>query len=135
MSRPPAGLVALSGFFAFGAVVAGVSCVALLTPGSAWEPMWRLNPEASVAFGGMGVWAVAMMFTVAAACALSAWGLWTRARWGHRLALILLVVYLVRDATNTLIRGDLRTLIDLPIGGALIAYLLSAGVRRQFVVR
>ncbi len=132
MSRPSAGLVALSGFFALGAVVAGVTCVALLTPGSAWEPLWRLNPNASVAFDGMGAWAVALMFTVATACALSAWGLWRRAGWGHRLAVILLVVNLIGDATNALVRGDLRTLIGLPIGGALIAYLLSAGVRRQF---
>src|SRR5437870_12167680 len=121
MSRPPAGLVALSGFFALGTVVAGVSCVALLTPGRAWEPMWRLNPAARVAFGGMGFWAVALMFTVAAACALSARGLWIRATWGRRLALILLVVNLVGDATNAFIRSDPRTLIGLPIGGALIA--------------
>jgi len=133
MSRPPAGLLALSGVFALGAVAAGLTCVALLTPGSGWEPMWRLNPEAGVAFEGMGFWAVALMFTVAGACALSAWGLWMRARWGHRLALILLLVNLVGDATTALIRGDLRTLIGLPIGGALIAYLLSAGVRRQFM--
>ena len=134
MSRPSAGLVALSGFFALGAVVAGVTCVALLTPGSAWEPSWRLNPNASVAFAGMGAWAAALMFTVATACALSAWGLWSRAEWGHRLAVSLLVVNVIGDATNAFVRGDLRTLIGLPIGGALIAYLLSAGVRHQFMV-
>ena len=49
------------------------------------------------------------------------------------LALILVVVNLIGDATNAAIRGDLRTLIGLPIGGALIVYLLSAGVRRQFI--
>jgi len=133
MSRPSAGLVALSGFFALGAVVAGVTCVALLTPSSAWEPLWRLNPNAGVAFESMGAWAAALMFTVATACALSAWGLWSRAEWGYRLAVILLVVNLIGDATNAFVRGDLRTLIGLPIGGALIAYLLSAGVRRQFM--
>ena len=133
MSRPSAGLVALSGFFALGAVVAGVACVALLTPGRAWEPLWRLNPNAGVAFESMGTWAAALMFTVAIACALSAWGLWSRAEWGHRLAVILLVVNVIGDATNAFVRGDLHTLIGLPIGGALIAYLLSAGVRRQFM--
>ncbi len=39
---------------------------------------------------------------------------------------------MVGNATNALIRGDLRTLIALPIGMTLIAYLLSAGVRSQF---
>jgi len=80
----------------------------------------------------MGAWAIVLMVAVAAGCACSAWGLWIRARWGHRLAVALLVVNLVGDATNALMRGDLRTLIGLPIGIALIAYLLSAGVRGQF---
>src|SRR5256885_15665369 len=105
MSRPSAGLVRLSGFFALGAGVAGVTCVALLTPRSAWEPLWRLNPNAGVAFESMGALAAALMFTVATACALSAWGLWSRAEWGRRLAVILLVVNVIGDATNAFLRG------------------------------
>jgi uncharacterized membrane protein (DUF2068 family) len=72
------------------------------------------------------------MLVVATACALSAVGLWIRARWGQRLALVLLAVNLVGDTTNAFLRGDLRTLIGLPIAGALIAYLLSARVRSHF---
>ena len=54
------------------------------------------------------------------------------ARWGRRLALAILTANLVGDATNALLRDDLRTLIGLPIGGALIAYLMSARVRVGF---
>ena len=35
------------------------------------------------------------------------------------------------DGTNALVRGEWQTLIGLPIAGALVAYLLSAGVRSQ----
>jgi len=63
---------------------------------------------------------------------LSALGLWIRARWGHRFAVAVVAVNLVGDTMNAVVRGDLRTLIGLPIGGALIVYLLSAKVRRQF---
>jgi len=132
MQRPSTGLVALSGFFALGAIIAGATSVALLFPGGPLQPMWRLNPPAYVALQGMGAWAMVLMVAVAAGCACSAWGLWIRARWGHRLAVALPVVNLVGDATNALMRRDLRTLIGLPIGVALIAYLLSAGVRSQF---
>ena len=132
MHRRPAGLIALAGFFALGAVIASATGVALRWPGTVLEPMWRLNPQAHTAFLGMGAWAVPLMLVVAAACALAAIGLWQRTRWGQRLALGLLAVNLVGDATNALIRGDLRTLIGLPIGGLLIAYLLSKGVRGQF---
>jgi len=131
--RPTAGIIALSVFFAVGALIAGVTCIALLTPGSAWDPMWRLNPNARVAFAGMGASAPALMLAVAGACAFAAWGLRRLARWGRRVALMLLVVNLIGDATNAIVRGDLRTLIGVPIGAALIAYLLSAGVRRQFM--
>lgn len=132
MHRPQAGLVGLSGFFALGATIAIVTSIALLAPGSALDQLWRLNPQARVAFRAMGSWAIGLMVVIAAACALSAVGLWIRAQWGHRLAVILLVVNLLGDASNALVRGDLRTLIGLPIAGALIAYLLTARVRGQF---
>jgi hypothetical protein len=33
---------------------------------------------------------------------------------------------------NAVVLGDLRTLIGIPIGGAVLWYLLSAGTRAQF---
>ena len=57
---------------------------------------------------------------------------WTRRRWGHRLALTVLGINLMGDALNAALRGDARTLIGLPIGGAMIAYLLSHRVRQWF---
>jgi hypothetical protein len=44
----------------------------------------------------------------------------------------LLVINFFGDATNAFVRGDLRTLIGLPIAAGLIIYLLSARVRDQF---
>jgi len=129
--RPP-GLFALSLFFALGAVFAAATALALLTPGGALEAMWQLNPQAHAAFLTMGPWAIVLMMTVAAACASASRGLWIRARWGHRLAVTLLVVNLIADAANALLRGDLRMLVGLPIGALLIAYLLSARVRESF---
>lgn len=123
----------MSGFFALGAVIATLTAIALFFPASPLEPMWRLNPKAHVAFLGMGRWAIALMLVVATSCALSAAGLWMGGLWGHRLALVLLAVNLAGDVANALLRGDLRTLVGIPIAAALIAYLLSAGVRRHFV--
>jgi hypothetical protein len=132
MDRPPAGLIALSGFFTFGAVISALTGIALLTPGGTLEPMWRLNPQAQEAFRRMGSWAPALMAAVSLACALAARGVWRRVRWGHRLALAILVVNLLGDVGNALLRGDTRTLVGLPIGAGLIAYLLSPRVRARF---
>ena len=94
--------------------------------------MWRLNPQAHIAFLGMGLWAILLMLVVSAACVLSAVGLWIRAWWGHRLALFLLAVNLVGDGANAIVRGDPRTLIGLPIAGAFVVYLLNPKVRSGF---
>jgi uncharacterized membrane protein (DUF2068 family) len=122
--RRPPGLTALSGFFVFGAAMSGLTCFLLLFPGTVLDPIWRLNPQAHEAFRSMGIWAVVLMAIVCAACALAAWGLWIVAPWGRWLALGILTVNLIGDVGNAFLRGDLRTLIGLPIGGALIAYLL-----------
>jgi hypothetical protein len=133
--RTSVGLNALALFFALGAASAIVSCVALLSSGGILEQLWILNPPAHTAFLALGPWAIVLMAVVGTACAFSAVGLWSRAPWGRHLALLLLVINLVGDVSNALIRGDLRTLIGLPIAGLLIAYLLSRQARLQFPVR
>ncbi|HEY2293970.1 MAG TPA: hypothetical protein VGM86_24985 [Thermoanaerobaculia bacterium] len=120
----PFGLTALSGFFVFGAAMSGLTCVLLLFPGSALEAVWRLNPQAREGLRRMGPWAIILMAAVCAACALAARGLWMRAPWGRWLALGILTVNLIGDLGSAVVRGDPRTLIGLPIGGALIVYLL-----------
>jgi hypothetical protein len=94
--------------------------------------MWRLKPDAQTDFASLGTWAILLMVVVAAACAGAAVGLWTRQRWGHRLALGVLSVNLLGDTLNPLVRGNWRTLIGLPIGGAMLAYLLSSRIREWF---
>jgi hypothetical protein len=125
----PLGITALSGFFVFGAAMSGLTCFLLLFPGTALDAVWRLNPQAREAFQPMGPWAVVLMAIVCAACALAARGLWIVAPWGRWLAVGILTVNLIGDLANAFLRGDLRTLIGLPIAGALIAYLLSPRAR------
>ncbi|HEY4648840.1 MAG TPA: DUF2127 domain-containing protein, partial [Gemmatimonadales bacterium] len=90
------------------------------------------NPAARTGFEALGNWAVPLMLLVAAACAGAAVGLWWGKLWGYRLALTVLSVNLMGDIFNALVRGDRRTLIGLPIGGAMIAYLLSRRIRERF---
>lgn len=129
----PAGITALSGFYLFGALMSGTAAIALFFPGSILDRMWRLNPPAQEALLGMGPWAIALMVAVSLACAASATGLWIGARWGQRLAVAVLVVNLIGDTANALFRGDLRTLIGLPIAAGIVAYLLSDRVRPYFI--
>jgi ABC-type branched-subunit amino acid transport system permease subunit len=128
MSDRPLGITALALFFGFGSLAAGASALSLAFPGSPLEAMWRLNPAARTDLGRLGPWAVVLMLAVSAACAAAAVGLWTGRPSGRRLAIALLVVNLTGDLLNSLVRGDLRALIGLPIGGAMLWYLLRRPV-------
>jgi uncharacterized membrane protein (DUF2068 family) len=72
------------------------------------------------------------MLFVAGVCVAAARGVWTRARWGYRLAVFGLSVNLVADLVSAIVLHDPVRLVGIPIAGAVVAYLLSSGVRSQF---
>jgi hypothetical protein len=132
MARTPLGLRALTGFFVFGSIMSATAGLGLLFPNGPLESIWQFNPESHEALSKLGGVAVALMVVVSTACALSAIGLLNHATWGLRFALGVLAVNLVGDIANAIVRSDLRTLIGLPIGSLLIAYLLRPGIRGLF---
>jgi hypothetical protein len=121
-------------FFAFGAAMCALTVTLLLIPGTPLDSLWRLNPEARPAFQSLGKVAVLLMLVVGAACGFAAAGMWRGSWWGTRLAVIILSINILGDLFNALVRHDPRTLIGLPIGGAMILYLLKAK-RRQTQVK
>jgi hypothetical protein len=122
--RWPAGVKVLVVFFAFGATACAVTVAALLTPGGTLEIVWRLNPEAHLGFQKIGTaLSVLLMFVVGTACAWAAVGLARQKEWGRRLAIGILALNLIGDSVGAVVRHDPRTLIGLPISGAMIAYL------------
>ncbi len=129
----PLGVRLLAIFFLFGATMCALTVVMLLSPGGALDSLWRLNPEAQPAFQSLGRWSIVLMLIVGSACASTAIGLAKRARWGWQLAIGVLLVNLIGDTINAVVRHDSRTLIGLPIGGALILYLISKSTRKWFV--
>lgn len=125
---------ALSVFFGFGAFASGFSFLTLLFPGGPLDVLWRVNPTSHAALREAGAMGVVLMAVVCVVCALTARGLWLRRRWGHRLALAMLVINLTADLLNGLLLRDYRTLVGLPVAGAMIACLLSPSVRAVFHV-
>ena len=112
-------------FFAAGAFIRLVIILALAFPESLLESIWRLKPEARLQFLqiGRGL-SIALMVIVGGACGASAIGLARNAEWGRRLALAVLVLNVVGDSLNALLRYDPKTLIGVPIGAVMIWYLL-----------
>ena len=129
----PVGLTAISVFFAAGTIPSTASAFALAFPGAWSEAMWRLKPDAPAQFASMGPWAIPLMVVVAMACAGAAVGVWKMRRWGYQLAIGILTVNLLGDTLNAVVRHDWRTFVGLPIGGAMLVYLLSHRIRARFV--
>lgn len=113
-------------FFAFGAMMCALTLLLLLFPGGTFDWLWRLNPEAQLAFQSLGRWSLLLMLTVGAACLMAAIGLWRGKSWGTRLALIILSVNVVGDIVNSVFRHDYRTLVGLPVGAAMIFLLVRS---------
>jgi hypothetical protein len=63
------------------------------------------------------------MVIVGTACALAAIGLWRGTRWGLQLAIAILCVNAIGDLLNAMMRHGYRSLIGLPVAGAMIFYL------------
>ncbi|MFL6514814.1 MAG: hypothetical protein ACJ8M1_07310 [Chthoniobacterales bacterium] len=113
----------LAGFFVFGALMCGLTLFLLTFPGTELDQLWRLNPEARRAFGSLGWLSKLLMTVVGVACGMCAVGLWRGRRWGVLMAMTILSVNIAGDLFNALGRGDYRSLIGLPVGGAMIFYL------------
>jgi hypothetical protein len=128
----PRGITALAAFFVFGTLASGLSMISLLSPGGPLEPMWRLNPRAHEGFAQMGHWAPVLMGTVCLACGATAYGLFRSRRWGHRMAVTLILVNFTGDLVNAALGIEPRAIFGLPIVVLLIAWLLSPGVRGYF---
>jgi hypothetical protein len=118
-------------FFAFGAIMCALTAILLLFPGSALDWLWRLNPDALLAFQSLGYWSLVLMGTVGTACFFAAIGLWRAKPWGTWLALIILTINMLGDLTNVFVRHDYRGLIGVPVAGAMIFLLLTCGCRSK----
>jgi len=95
----------------------------LLFPGGFLEPLWQLKPRAHQTFTGMRPLAILLMLAVSSACGAAALGLWRLTRWGYHTGLMVLAINLLGDTINALANHDWQTLIGLPVGGAMMAYL------------
>jgi len=113
----------LSGFFAFGALMCGLTMVLLVFPGTTLDSLWRFNPDAHSAFSSIGRAALLLMLLVGTGCGFAAVGLWRKSLWGIWVALTILSLNIVGDLFNAVVRHDYRSLVGVPIGGAMIVYL------------
>ena len=130
--KRPSGISALSFLLGFGTTMSALAARSLTLPGSAWQRMWSLNPRGHEGLAALGLVGIGVMTAVSLACLAAALGLWHGRPWGRQLAAIILVVNATGDLLNAVLARDPRTLIGLPIAGAILYYLRTDRVRAFF---
>jgi hypothetical protein len=128
----PFGIAALIGFFFIGSLISFTAGISLLVPGGFLDPLWRVNPHGHEGLLRIGLWAVLLLFSASASCAAAAVGLWRRASWGHKLAMVLITINLLSDVANTILGTEPKAIIGVPIAFAILLYLMSRRVRNYF---
>ena len=104
--------------------MSGLTALLLIFPGTPLDDLLKANPDAQFGFRHLGGWSVLLMFAACAACLCAAIGLWRYRRWGFLLAITMLGVNVAGDIVSASLRHDWRTLVGIPIGGAILFYLV-----------
>ena len=112
--------------------MSALAALSLVFPGSGWQRMWSLNPRGHEGLAALGLFGIWLMTTGSVACLAAALGLWHGRAWGGQLAAILLVINAAGDPLNAVFARDPRTLIGLPVAGAILYYLRTDRVRAFF---
>lgn len=115
--RRPAGIRALSILFAFAAFMSGIILMVQYFSSSAMDQ--TAHPQE-----GVNQWSMLLTATACLACIATAYGLWRLIRWGWWTAIVILGADLVADVISIFSSPDWRTLIQVPIIGFMIWYLL-----------
>ncbi len=79
----------------------------------------------------MGAWAPLLLGNVCLACVASAYGFFTRKRWGFRLGVTLLLFNLTGDLVNAVLGIEPRA-VGVPVVAFLLCYLSSRDVKAYF---
>lgn len=124
--------IAIGIFFYFAMTMALYAGITLLLPGTVLDRLWSLNPGAHRDLLPFRKPAGVLFLLISTTAAVAGYG-WLRRRiWGWRLAVLGIGTQVVGDCVN-LVRGDLvRGGAGLLIGGALLIYLLSDGIKSNF---
>ncbi len=80
----------------------------------------------------MGFRGAAFLLVTALSCAAAGWGVWRGHRWGQLIAIALIILNLIGDLTNLILRGQFRTLISIPLALLMFGYLLSKPAQVHF---
>jgi hypothetical protein len=132
VGRKARGFTAIGIFLFFGALMAGLAAITLLSPGTRLDRLWVLNQMAYKRLAPLGSTVGILFLLLGVALTTAGVGWFRRRLWGWRLAVVIIATQVVGDVVNC-VRGDLlRGGTGVIIAGALLLFLLQPKIRATF---
>jgi len=132
VGRRARGFTAIGIFLFFGAAMAILAAITLLSPGSRLDRVWVLNPIAYKRLAPLGHRVEIFFLLLGVALITAGIGWFRQSLWGWKLAVIIIATQVVGDVVNC-VRGDLlRGGTGLILAGALLLFLLRPKIRASF---
>jgi hypothetical protein len=119
-------------FFLFGAAMTALAGASLAWPDGPLAPMWRLKPDEFRQMLALGGWVPIGFFALSPMMAATAYGAWTRRRWGWALAMIIFAVNGVSDLARAAFGAPLEGLFGAAIAALVLWWLARRDVRAMF---
>jgi hypothetical protein len=132
VGRKTRGFSAIGIFLLFGAVMAGLAAITLLSPGTPLDSLWVLNPIAYEQLAPLGRTVGILFLLLGAALTTAGVGWFRRRLWGWRFAVVIIATQVVGDLVNCVTGDLLRGGTGVIIAGALLLFLLQPKIRDSF---
>jgi hypothetical protein len=119
-------------FLIFGSVMASLSGISLLWPGTTLDRMWKLNPSAYAEMAPVAKVAGCGFLFLGVTLGVACVGWFGRKLWAWRLVLAVFAIQLVGDFTNFFRGRVLGAVIGVSIAGLLLIFISRKSVRGAF---
>jgi hypothetical protein len=119
-------------FLLFGSIVASLSGISLLWPGTALDRMWQLNPSAYAELAPVAKLAGSGFLALGVTLGIAGAGWFGRKLWAWRLVLAVFAIQLVGDFSNFFRGRILGAVVGVSIAAMLLFFISRESVRRAF---
>ena len=131
----PRGMNAVGIFLLFGAVMACIAGITLVTHGTVLDRMWAVNPRAYNELEPLGKTVGVLFLLLAFTFAFAGVGWLKLRRWGWLLAVVIVGVQVLANFVSIfggrLVEGG----VGLTVAGALLVYIIRPNVRSAFALK
>jgi hypothetical protein len=132
LHKRPTGVLIVAIFALAGSVVAVLTGISIIRPGTFLDAMWNLNRAAHQQFAYLGKLAGYLLLGIAVIMSITGYGLLKGFRWAWWMAVATFAVNGAGDAVNIFIGEPLKGIAGLIVAGSFLLYLFRPSTKAYF---